>query len=94
MHVVKKEYVSKPFGGGGVGGVVQKCKGDKIRIGCLNPTFVGPKSRQKCYITPAFPGIPNKGDKSKRAQKRAEMLHHPYILRVPQTKGKKSELAA
>ena len=26
---------------------------------------------------------------SKRAQKRAEMLHHPCILRDPQTKGDK-----
>ena len=44
----------------------------------------GPKRAQKCYITPAFSGIPRKGDKSKQAQKRAEMLHHPYILGGPQ----------
>ena len=36
----------------------------------------GPKSGQKCYITPTFTGIPYKGDKSKQAQKREEMLHH------------------
>ena len=37
----------------------------------------GPKSWRKCYITPAFYGVPNKGDKIKPAQKRAKMLHHP-----------------
>ena len=47
----------------------------------------GPKRGPKCYITPAFSGLPNKGDKSKRAQKRAEMLHQPCILRDPQTKA-------
>ena len=41
------------------------------------------------YITPASSGVPNKGDKSKRAQKRAEMLHHPCILGDPQTNGDK-----
>ena len=70
----------------------------------------GPKRGRKCYVTPAFSGVPNKGDKikagpkeggnatsplhsrgsptkgtkSKRAQKRAEMLHHPCILGDPQ----------
>ena len=73
----------------------------------------GPKRGRKCYITPAFSGIrntgdkikagpkhggnatsplhargsPTKGTKSKRAQKRAKMLHHPYILGDPQQKG-------
>ena len=72
-----------------------------------------PKRGRKCYITPAFSGVPNKGDKikagpkeggnatsplhsrgsptkgtkSKRAQKRAEMLHHPYILGDAQQRG-------
>ena len=40
-------------------------------------------------MTPALSGFPNKGDKSKRAQKRAEMLHHPCIVGDPQTKGGK-----
>ena len=58
MHVVKREfmYVSKPFGGGG-GGVA---KGDKAL-----PSG-GPTSGRKCYVTPAFLMIPNKGDKIKR----------------------------
>ena len=33
-------------------------------------------------------GAPKKGTKSKRAQKRAEMLHHPFILGGPQQNGK------
>ena len=50
----------------------------------------GPKGGRKCYITPAFSGIPKQmGTKSKRAQKRAEMLHHPCILGDPQTTGDK-----
>ena len=32
---------------------------------------------------------PTKGTKSKRARKRAEMLHHPCILGGPQTNGEK-----
>ena len=69
-----------------------------------------PKRGRKCYITPAFLGVPNNGyeikagpkeggnatsplhsrgslimgTKSKRAQKRAQMLHHPCILGGPQ----------
>ena len=103
-------------------------KGDKIRIGCLTPAFLearkrvemphnplilggpqqraqnqnglphpyllgGPKSGRKCYITRAFSGVPNKGHKFRMgcltrafwgAQKWAEMLHNPCILRGPQ----------
>ena len=40
-------------------------KGDTIRIGCLSRAFWGPTSGRKCYVTPAFSGIPNKGDKIK-----------------------------
>ena len=39
-------------------------------------------------------GSPSKGTKSKRAQKRAEMLHHPFILGAPQQRGTRSELAS
>ena len=47
-----------------------------------------PTSGRKCYITPAFSGIPKQtGTKSELAHKWAEMLHHPYILRDPQTNG-------
>ena len=35
-------------------------------------------------LTPAFSG----------AQKRAQMLHHPCILKYPQQRGTKSEMAA
>ena len=60
----------------------------------------GPKRGRKCYVTPAFLGIPNakRGEKIRigcltpdfsRAQKTAEMLRHPCILGGPQTKGEK-----
>ena len=75
----------------------------------------GHKRGRKCYITPAFSGVPNKGDKVKAGakeggnatsplhsrgsstqgtnqsgpKKRAEMLHHPFILGDPKTKGDK-----
>ena len=72
-----------------------------------------PTSGRKCYITPAFSGVPkhedkvkggpqvvgsatsplrsrgspNKGTKSTVADKWAEVLHHPCVLRCPQTRG-------
>ena len=81
MHVVKREfmYVSKPFGGDGGGGVA---KVDKIRIGCLTPAFMpsrGPTSGRKCYVTPAFLMIPNKGDKIK-TQKKTKTKFFPWCL--------------
>ena len=51
---------------------------------------VGPTSGRKCYITPAFSGVPKvKGDKIRigGAHKWAEMLHHPCILGGPQSQG-------
>ena len=47
-----------------------------------------PTSGQKCYIIPAFSGSPNNRPKSKVAHKWAEVLHHPCVLRGPQTRGK------
>ena len=52
--------------------------------------LVGPTSGRKCYITPAFSGVPKvKGDKIRigGAHKSAEMLHHPCILGGPQSQG-------
>ena len=51
-----------------------------------------PKRGRKCYLTPAFSGIP-KGSRTKSepgAQKRAERLRHPFILGGPKTKGAKN----
>ena len=49
-----------------------------------------PTSGRKCYITPAFLGIPKqRGTKSELAHKWAEMLHHPSILGDPQIKEDK-----
>ena len=57
----------------------------------------GPKRGRKCYVTLAFSGIPNKGEQNQKwlplgAQKRAEMLRYPCILRGPQrqVRGSKS----
>ena len=39
-------------------------RGFKDCPGFLNSTGrLGPKSGRKCYVTPAFSGVPNKGDK-------------------------------
>ena len=49
-----------------------------------------PTSERKCYITPAFSGIPKQtGTKSELAHKWAEMLHHPCVLGDPQIKENK-----
>ena len=56
--------------------------------------LVGPTSGRKCYITPAFSGIPKDvGDKIRigGAHKWAEMLHHPCILGDPQRHGKQNQ---
>ena len=48
-----------------------------------------PTSGQNCYVSPAFSGLPKKGDKTKsgyislafsRAQKWAELLCKPFVL--------------
>ena len=58
----------------------------------------GPTSGRKCYATPAFSGLPIKGDKTKSgyltstfsgAHKWAEMLRNPCVLGVP-IKGDKN----
>ena len=56
--------------------------------------LVGPTSGRKCYITPAFSGIPkDMGDKIRigGAHKWAEMLHHPCILGDPQKHGQQNQ---
>ena len=47
---------------------------DKISIGCLTLAFSGPKRGRKCYVTPAFSGIPNKGEQNQK------WLPHPLLL--------------
>ena len=52
--------------------------------------LVGTISGWKCYITPAFSGIPkDMGDRIRigGADEWVEMLHHPYILGDPQRHG-------
>ena len=56
--------------------------------------LVGPTSGWKCYITPAFRGIPkDMGEKMRigGAHKWAEMLCHPYILGDPQRHGEQKQ---
>ena len=52
-----------------------------------------PTSGRKCYITPAFSGIPKqRGTKSEFGHKWAEMLHNPCILGDPQIRENKSTI--
>ena len=48
----------------------------------LSSTSTGPTSGRKCYVTPAFSGIPNKGDKIKARKKtkimERKIVHWPY----------------
>ena len=77
----------------------RQTKGDKIRIGCLTPTFSGLQKRAEMLHHPCFLGDPQTKEHKIRigcltlafsgAQKRAKMLHHPCILGDPQTKGDK-----
>ena len=56
--------------------------------------LVGPTSGRKCYITPAFSGVPkDMGDKIRigGAHKWAEMLHHPCILGGSQRHGEQNQ---
>ena len=59
--------------------------------------FQGAKSGRNCFVTPAFSGVPNKGDKIRSgyithafsgAQKWAELLRNTGVLGVP-NKGEK-----
>ena len=77
----RKCYITPAFSG------IPKQRGTKSELAAVTLPSRGPKSGRKCYITPAFSGVPNKGDKSKRAQKKAEMLHHPCILGGPKQRG-------
>ena len=63
----------------------------------------GPKRGHKCYVTPAFSGIPNAKRREQNqkwllsptflgAQKRAEMLGHPCILGDPQRQARGAKI--
>ena len=52
----------------------------------------GPKRGRKCYVTPVLSGVPNAERRAEissgcltliysEAQKKAEMVRHPYIVR-------------
>ena len=68
--------------------------GHAQRHGEQNQKLVGPTIGWKCYITPAFSGIPkDMGNKIRigGAHKWVEMLHHPCILGDPQRHGGQKE---
>ena len=59
----------------------------------------GPRGGRKCYVTPAFSGVPNAKRREKfrsgyltpafsGAHKRAEVLHNPCILWGPQRQAR------
>ena len=57
-------------------------KGDKIRIGCLNPTFWGAEKWAKMLHHPCILGVPNKGDKIKAPKKKQQKnLRKKFVLR-------------
>ena len=75
-------------------------RGDEIRSGYVIVAFSGATRGWNCYVTPAFSGAPNAKPRDKirsgyltrafmEAQKRAELLRNPCILRDPQ-QGKKN----
>ena len=77
--------------------------GNKIRIGCLRYAFSGAQKGSKCYVIPAFSGVPNNGEQNQNwlpqvcllgGPKKVEVLRHHCILGGPQQWGAKSELAA
>ena len=77
-------------------------KGTKSEVAAPPLPSWGPKRGHNCYVTLAFPGVPNKGDKIRGgylthalsgAHKRAELLCNPCVLRDPPKKGTKSEVS-
>ena len=58
-------------------------KGHKIRTGYLTLACFGPKKRRKCYVTPAFSGVPN----TKRWHHNQKSLPHPFLLGGPKHGG-------
>ena len=78
------------------------CRGPKRGRKCyVTPAFSGFPNAKRGEQNQKW--SPTKGNKSRRgclspalsgAQKRAEMLRHPYILGDPQRRGTKSEVAA
>ena len=74
----------------------QKIKRKKSEVTTSPLPSRGPTSGRKSYITPAFLGVPKKGDKIKSgyitptfsgARKWAEMLYNPSIPGGPQQRG-------
>ena len=53
----------------------------------------GPKSGRKCYLTPAFSVVPNKGDKIKAGPKEGGNATSPLYSRGSRPKGTKSKRA-
>ena len=70
---------------------VPKQRGAKSELAPSTLPFRGPKSGRKCYITPAFSGVPYKGDKIKASPKEGGNATSPLHSRGSPTKGTKSK---
>ena len=77
--------------------------GTKSEVGASPLPSRGPTRERKCYVTLAFSGVPNKGDKIKRGRptpafsrvhKMAEVLRNPCVLGGPEPRVQESEVAA
>ena len=77
--------------------------GTKSELAASATPSQGPKRGRKCYVTPAFWGVPNKGEQKQNWLPRPCLLRGPKVggsatsplhSRGPQQRGAKSELAA
>ena len=93
----RAELLHNPYS---LGGPQQGGQNQKVPTSLLPSR--GPTRERTYYITPAFSGVPNKGDKIKSgyltialsgAHKRAELLHNPCILGGPQQGGQNQKVA-
>ena len=86
----RKCYITPAFSGSPTTGTQSKGALDSLNLAFLGAQKMGGNATSPLHSQ----GSPTKGTKSKRAQKRAEMLHHPCVLGGPQTKGGKIRISS
>ena len=59
---------------------IPKQRGTKSEFATSPLPSGGPTSGRKCYVTPAFSGIPNKGDKIKAQKKNKKNLNKNFSM--------------
>ena len=80
-------------------------RGAKSKVATSPLPSRGPKRGRKCYVTPAFSGVPKKGEQNQKwlwlphpcflgGPKEGRNATSPGVLGGPQQRGTKSELAA